>query len=248
MALEELRWGDGRSRLVAAVILVERYDATQEYRIVRAREMTIGSTKAFNSKDQELPEDPFVLFGDWYGEAVECREIKYAHAVCLSTVDTRGWPEGRTVLLKRWDRSLGFVFFTDAESPKARSLARTPRAALTFYWGPLDRQVRIRGVVERAGDEVSDECFEMRPRGSQITAWASRQSEELASRNELEERYGRLAAELADRHPLPRPERWRAYRVEPFEVEFWQARSHRLHDRLLYAREASGWRCAWLEP
>ncbi len=185
------------------------------------------------------PGDPYRLFASWYGDAVACEEIKYAHATCLSTVDADGFPEGRTVLLKLWDRS-GFVFFTDAESPKARSIAARPHAALTFYWGPLDRQVRIRGQVEKAPDEVSDECFRFRPRGSRITAWASRQSRVLESPSELERRVARLTEEFAGVEEVPRPPHWQAYRVRPRTIELWQARSNRLHDRWLYTASADG--------
>lgn len=194
------------------------------------------------------PADPYRLFESWYGGAVACEQIKYAHAMCLSTVDADGFPEGRTVLLKLWDRS-GFVFFTDAESPKARSIAARPHAALTFYWGPLDRQVRIRGEVEKASDEISDECFRFRPRGSRIAAWASRQSQILESASELDRRVAHYTEKFADLESVPRPPNWQAYRVQPQAVEFWQARAGRLHDRLLYtARPEGTWTLASLYP
>ncbi len=193
------------------------------------------------------PEDPLQLFGAWYAEADACDGIKYAAATCLSTVGLDGWPDGRTVLLEGYDPS-GFVFFTDVESVKGRSLARFPEAALTFYWGPLDRQIRIRGGVESAPAEVADECFERRPHGSRITAWASRQSRELDS-EELERRVEAFTGRFGDHEPVPRPPHWRAYRLLPRAIEFWQAKAHRLHDRLLYTRDDDGrWRTSRLYP
>ncbi len=192
------------------------------------------------------PEDPLPLFDAWYADASACEAIKYAHAVCLSTIDLDGLPDGRTVLLKQHDAS-GFVFFTDTESVKARSLARVPEAALTFYWGPLDRQIRIRGGVEQASGEVSDACFSHRPRGSRITAWASRQSRELDAAD-LERRIETLNERFADQEDVPRPPNWQAYRLVPRAIEFWQAKANRLHDRLLYTRDGDGWTTSWLEP
>ena len=151
------------------------------------------------------------------------------------------------MLLELRDPS-GFVFFTDVGSVKGRSLARFPEAALTFYWGPLDRQVRVRGGVEQASDEVSDACFSHRPRGSRITAWASRQSRQLDA-PELERRIETFTERFAGRAQVPRPPSWRAYRLAPRAIEFWQARANRRHDRLLYERAAGGsWTTLRLEP
>ncbi len=193
------------------------------------------------------PDDPFLLFGAWFAEADACSEIKYAAAMCLSTVDVDGRPDARTVLLEAHDPS-GFVFFTDVESVKGRALARFPEAALTFYWGPLDRQLRIRGGVEPAPARIADECFDRRPHGSQITAWASKQSRELDP-DELERRVAAFTGRFPDSEPVPRPPHWRAYRLRPRAIELWQARSHRLHDRLLYERGGDGrWHWSRLYP
>lgn len=193
------------------------------------------------------PGDPLDLFDAWYQQAVECPDIKYAHAVCLSTIGLDDLSEARMVLLEIHDAS-GFVFFTDSESAKGRSLARRPGAALTFYWGPLDRQIRIRGRVELASDATSDECFSKRPRGAQITAWASHQSRELEE-GELEKRVESFNERFADTDPIPRPPRWQAYRVVPHSIEFWSARANRLHDRLLYEHsQDEGWTTRRLEP
>jgi len=193
------------------------------------------------------PAEPMALFAAWYHDAQCSPEIMYAAAMCLSTVDPDGLPEGRIVLLKKLEDD-GFVFFTDAGSPKARSLEHQPEAALTFYWGPLERQVRVRGRVESAGDEISDECFVHRPRRSRLTTWASRQSRPRGSREDLEKRYERVRERFEGTEEVPRPDHWRAYRLVPHTVELWQARASRLHDRLLYRRTDDGWERSWLDP
>ena len=194
------------------------------------------------------PEDPFELFDAWYANAAGSSEIKYAAAVCLSTVDLDGFPDGRMVLLKTIDTG-GFVFFTDAESVKGRSLLRFPNAAMTFYWGPLDQQIRIRGNVELASDAVSDECFRRRPRGSQVTTWASKQSRDLTSPAELEKRVAAFTEKFASQDPVPRPPHWQAYRLVPRHIEFWAAAASRLHDRVLYSRKLDGtWSTRRLYP
>ncbi|MEM7585935.1 MAG: pyridoxal 5'-phosphate synthase, partial [Acidobacteriota bacterium] len=137
------------------------------------------------------------MFDAWYQEAEDCDLIKYAAAACLSTVDLEGMPDGRIVLLELHD-ARGFVFFTDERSVKGQELARLPAAALTFYWGPLDRQIRIRGRVELASNEIADACFEQRPRASRLTAWASRQSETLPQPAELDTSYASFADDFED--------------------------------------------------
>ena len=191
--------------------------------------------------------DPFSIFDSWYREAEVCEAIRYAHAMCLSTVDLEGRPDGRMVLLKQYDER-GFVFFTDRNSHKGEQLAERPSAALTFYWEPLDRQVRIQGRAEAASEEESDACFQRRPRGSQVTAWASNQSHRLESPQDLQERVEQLTERFADLKILPRPPRWQAYRVDPRRIEFWQARSHRLHDRWIFERQGESWSRHRLEP
>jgi len=187
--------------------------------------------------------NPLALFAGWYEEAQRNPGIKYAAATCLSTIDDDGSPDARIVLLMSFD-DRGFVVFTDAESRKARSLARDPRAALTFYWGPLDRQVRVRGVVEKASDEIADVCFAERPRGSKLTAWASRQSRPLVEPGDLERRYAEVERRFAGREDVPRPAHWQAYRLVPERIEFWEARANRLHERRIFTRGDGG---AWVE-
>lgn len=194
------------------------------------------------------PSTPQSLFKTWYADAEACDAIKYAHAMCLATVDESGLPDARMVLLKHFDGD-SYVFFTDSRSPKARDLEHQPEVALVFYWGPLDRQVRLRGRVEPASDEISDHCFSRRPRGSQIAAWASPQSQPMASREDLDQFVEQATREHEGSETVSRPPFWRAYQLVPRTVEFWQARAQRLHDRVLYTRQAGGdWRISWLYP
>jgi pyridoxamine 5'-phosphate oxidase len=164
----------------------------------------------------------------------------------LATVDADGAPDARMVLLKGFGPD-GFRFFTNYESAKGAELAASARAALILYWRELDRQVRVRGSVERLAAADSDEYFASRPRDSQIAASISPQSSPI-EREELERRYAELAAELGDADP-PRPDHWGGYLVRPDSVEFWQGRDSRMHDRFLYTREAGGaWKIERLAP
>lgn len=150
------------------------------------------------------------------------------------------------MLVKRVDES-GFVFYTNHGSRKAGEIASNPRAALCFHWPATGIQARVEGPVTRTSDEESDRYFASRPRGSQLGAWASRQSRPLASRRRLVARYLRLKARFAGR-PIPRPDFWGGYRLEPERIELWRHRRHRLHDRHLYVREGAGWRVERLYP
>ena len=200
------------------------------------------------SELSKAPPDPLALFRSWFEAAEGDERIRYAHAMCLATVDPDGLPDARTVLLKHLDDD-GFIFFTDTGSVKARDLEHLSEAALVFHWEPLERQVRIRGSVEAASDEISDACFLRRPRVSQVTAWASLQSRPLADRDELEKRVAEVEEKFKDEEILPRPPHWRAYRVRPRSVEFWQAKAARRHDRLLYVlSKDAGWLRRWLFP
>ncbi len=186
----------------------------------------------------DLPSDPIALFAKWFAEAEADPRMAFAEAACLSTLAPDGGLDGRMVLMKGFSPA-GFVFYTNAGSRKGRSLAAHPRAAMTFYWEPLRRQVRIRGPVEPVPANQANAYFASRPRGSRIGAWASKQSSELASRAELEARVREIEARFSG-GPVPRPPHWNGYRIAPEVIEFWQESDSRLHDRFVYARSAEG--------
>jgi pyridoxamine 5'-phosphate oxidase len=188
--------------------------------------------------------DPLVQFGRWFDDATMA--VASPEVMAVASADPEGRPSVRMVLLKAWGED-GFVFHTNLDSRKARELTDNPHAALLFYWEPRGRQVRIEGRVERTGHEESDAYFATRPRGSQIGAYASHQSEVIDSRELLDGRVEELRAEYAGRQ-VPRPPWWGGLRVRPKVYEFWQNREDRLHDRLRYATEADGWRITRLQP
>ena len=158
----------------------------------------------------------------------------------LATTDSEGQPSARIVLLKSFD-DRGFVFYTNYNSRKGRDLADNPRACLLFYWSPLWRQVRVEGTIEKVSEAESDEYFHSRPLGSKIGAWASDQSQPVSGRAQLEKRFEEFGWKFADN--VPRPPHWGGYRVRPSEIEFWQGRENRLHDRLRYKLQKDG---TWL--
>lgn len=193
---------------------------------------------------EALSADPIEQFGAWYEVAV--REVPLADAMTLATVDAKGAPDARMVLLKGFGPA-GFRFFTNLGSVKALQLGAAPRAALVFYWRELDRQVRVRGSVEELPGPESDEYFATRPRDSQIGAWASPQSEPLADRETLDGR-AREAERRFSGTEIPRPPSWGGFVVRPSEIEFWQGQVARLHDRFRYLRTDAGWRVERLAP
>lgn len=195
---------------------------------------------------RDLAEDPLEQFLRWYREAEEAN-LRYPNAMAVATATADGKPSVRMVLLRQVDER-GFVFYTNLESRKGREIAENPRAALLFYWEPLERQVRIEGRVELVSAAEADEYFATRPYGSQVSAWASRQSEPIASRAELERRHEEFAARYPE-GAVPRPPYWGGYRVVPDAYEFWQGRADRLHDRFRYERRPDGsWVIVRLQP
>jgi pyridoxamine 5'-phosphate oxidase len=192
---------------------------------------------------EHLADDPLEQFASWFEDAATAAPL--AEAMTLATVDADGSPNARMVLLKGFGAD-GFRFFTNYESAKGQELTVSPRAALVIYWRELDRQVRIRGDVERLLAEESDAYFASRPRDSQIAAAISPQSSPI-ERTELERRFGDLARELGDADPQ-RPSHWGGYLLRPYAIEFWQGRDNRMHDRFVYRRGADGWRVERLAP
>ncbi len=196
-------------------------------------------------QEHEVTADPIDQFQRWFDDAVAA-EIYEPNAMTLATVDETGQPSARIVLLKMID-GRGLVFFTNLESRKGRQLAANPMAALTFWWGPLERQVRFEGVITPIGDGESDSYYNSRPIGSRIGAWASPQSQVIAARAVLEQAE-RDYREKFKGEDIPRPPFWGGYRLAPTRVEFWQGRSNRLHDRLCYRPAAGAWLIERLAP
>ena len=194
----------------------------------------------------DVDPDPIAQFARWLADAVAA-ELVEPNAMVLATADASGLPRARTLLLKVADPR-GFTFFTNYTSTKAAHLTENPQASLCFPWVALERQVTVTGAVERVSAAESADYFTSRPRGSQIGAWASRQSTVIASREVLTSRH----AALSDRYPegtaVPVPDFWGGYRLVPDDVEFWQGRPNRLHDRLRYRRADQGWRIERLSP
>jgi len=178
-------------------------------------------------------------------ERAQAHQVDTAPVV-LATTDEHGQPSARLVLLRGIDQR-GFVFFTNYNSRKGRELEGNPRAALCIHWPTLDEQIRIEGSVSRVSDAESDEYFAGRPRGSQLGAWASEQSQVLPSRETLEERYREIERRFEGRQ-VERPPFWGGYRIAPHRIEFWYGRPDRLHDRVLYVRRDGAWRIERLYP
>jgi pyridoxamine 5'-phosphate oxidase len=195
--------------------------------------------------EHELAADPIVQFQRWFDEAV-AMDVPQPDAVCVASLAADGTPDARMVLLKAVDER-GFVFYTNYESEKGRQLAARPVAALVWHWSSLRRQVRVTGVATRIAAEESDTYFTSRERRSQLSAWASRQSEVLPNRAALDARMAAMEVRFSG-HEVARPPWWGGIRVAPTAIEFWQGRADRLHDRLRYLATTDGWRIERLAP
>jgi pyridoxamine 5'-phosphate oxidase len=201
---------------------------------------------AFPLREEDVDPDPLRQFATWYADAAQAG-LREPGAVAVATSTAEGLPSVRMVLLKGYDER-GFVFYTNYNSRKGRELQENPRAALMFYWDPLGRQVRVEGHAERTSAQESASYARSRPRGSQLSALASPQSQVVASRSALERRVTDLAELYADAE-VPVPDDWGGFRLLPSRFEFWQHREDRLHDRLLYTLGADlGWRLQRLGP
>jgi pyridoxamine 5'-phosphate oxidase len=195
--------------------------------------------------DDIAEDEPFAPFARWFALAAESEPL--AETMTLATATRDGIPSVRAVLLKDADER-GFVFYTNFESRKAAELFANPHAALCFHWKSLSRQVRIEGTTSLVSDAEADAYFASRPRDSQIGAWASDQSRPLTERGTLERRFAELSRRYADQPVVPRPAYWSGFRVTPERIEFWQERPFRLHDRVLFSRDAGRWRKERLFP
>ena len=204
---------------------------------------------------ETLPENPFEAFASWLKDAHENPVIVEANAMVLSTVTADSQINTRTVLLKDISDG-GFTFFTNYQSRKAHGIELNPNVSLLFPWYAMERQVSISGIAEKVSEQESDDYFATRPWGSQIGAWASAQSSHLASREELEQRYQGAAQKWPEGSTVPRPPHWGGYRVTPLNIEFWQGRYSRLHDRLRFVKngsssdlsDVSAWKVIRLSP
>jgi pyridoxamine 5'-phosphate oxidase len=192
-----------------------------------------------------LANDPIALFQTWFQEAIDSG-IKEPSAMAVATVDADEHPDARMLLLKGVDER-GFVFYTNMQSAKARSLMHDPRVALCFYWAKIDKQVRIRGRAEIVSDEEADAYFATRPRLSQISAWASKQSRPMRGYFELEAEVAKAAFHFGF-GSISRPPFWSGFRVVPEQIEFWRQKPFRRHERILYTRAPDGWEKQWLYP
>ncbi len=195
---------------------------------------------------KKVDKNPTVQFLRWMENALEAK-LKEPNAMILATANKKGQPDARIVLLRGVDKK-GFSFFTNYKSAKGKEIVENRKVCLNFYWGELSRQVRIKGVVEKLGAKISDEYFQSRPRDSQISAWASGQSEWIENRDALIKKVDEFEKKFAGKKG-PRPPHWGGYVVKPSSMEFWQGRTNRLHDRILFEKsKGEKWKISRISP
>lgn len=196
--------------------------------------------------ESNIPASPMELFAKWFVDAEKTEADVEVNAMTLSTLQPDGFPKGRIVLLKEFN-SDGFVFYSNYESEKGRAIAAHAQVCLSFFWPNSERQVIIKGIARKVSSDISDAYFAVRPKGSQLGAIASKQSEVIPNREYLDNIVSELSVSSADRSVV-RPEYWGGYSVKPVSVEFWQGRANRLHDRIRYTEANSGWKIDRLSP
>jgi pyridoxamine 5'-phosphate oxidase len=239
------------SRVRSTSVESQTHEQTQTFNHMDAVAMLRKeySQMGLDEKHPDVLAGPFVLFKTWISDAIRAKSLE-PNAMCLSTC-ANNIPSARFVLLKDYNER-GFVWFTNYESRKSTDLDQNPHAAITFWWGELERQVRIEGLVERVSDADSTEYFHLRPRGSQIGAWASHQSQTIDNREELEKNALTMLKKFEKEEVIPRPTQWGGWRLIPKRMEFWKGRQCRLHDRILFERDSydpnAPWRVERLQP
>lgn len=196
--------------------------------------------------ETEIKENPIEQFRDWFLDASENPSVSEANAMAVSTLEEDGCPRTRMVLLKEYTYE-GFIFYTNYDSRKGKAIENTHKACLHFFWPGLERQIIIKANLEKIAENLSDGYFHSRPKGSQLGAAVSPQSQEIPNRMFLEEKLKVLEQEYENKE-VPRPENWGGYIAKPYEIEFWQGRPNRLHDRIIYTLDNFDWKISRLAP